>query len=97
MALHELATNATKYGALSVDHGRIDINWQVKQDPPNAGFVFTWRESGGPAVTKPTRRGFGSQMIEQALAGYFTGAAELDYDSSGLCINLAAPMSGLTA
>ncbi|MCF7701862.1 PAS domain-containing protein [Loktanella sp. M215] len=97
MALHELATNATKYGALSNDRGRIDIVWTANEDLPAAGFTFAWRESGGPAVAKPTRRGFGSRMIEQALAGYFYGVAELNYDPTGLAFNLTAPLSGLTA
>jgi PAS domain S-box-containing protein len=97
MALHELATNATKYGALSDDQGHIDIAWSVHKDGPNDAFAFTWCETGGPVVVKPTRRGFGSRMIEQALAGYFTGSAELDYDPAGLTFNLTAPLTGLTA
>ncbi|SHF88064.1 PAS domain S-box-containing protein [Loktanella atrilutea] len=96
MALHELATNATKYGALSTDQGRIDIAWHVSQEDADAGFAFSWRESGGPEVMTPTRRGFGSRMIERALAGYFTGAAELAYNRGGLTFNLTAPLSGLT-
>lgn len=97
MALHELATNATKYGALSNDQGHIDVIWAVNRGPADPEFTFSWRESGGPAVIKPSRRGFGSRMIEQALAGYFTGAAELNYDPNGLTFSLKAPVSGLMA
>jgi two-component sensor histidine kinase len=97
MALHELATNATKYGALSNDQGRIDVTWAVNQNPADPKFTFSWRESGGPTVTKPSRRGFGSRMIEQALASYFTGSAELNYDPNGLTFSVKAPVSGLMA
>lgn len=97
MALHELATNATKYGALSNDQGRIDVIWAVNHKLAEPNFTFSWHESGGPTVTKPSRRGFGSRMIEQALAGYFTGSAELNYDPNGLNFSLKAPVSGLMA
>ena len=97
MALHELATNATKYGALSVADGQVKIVWQIDQGGPNPVFGFAWQESGGPQVAKPTRRGFGSRMIEQALAGYFLGAAELIYNPDGLFFSMTSPESGLTA
>ena len=60
MALHELATNSLKYGALSVEDGRIDVTW----DCPGDGFSIVWRETGGPPVEPPDHRGFGSQLIE---------------------------------
>ncbi|WP_237064892.1 sensor histidine kinase [Loktanella sp. M215] len=97
MALHELATNATKYGALSVEEGRVRITWQIDHGSPDPVFRFVWQESGGPQVAKPTRRGFGSRMIEQALAGYFLGTAELVYDPDGLLFNMTSPLTGLTA
>lgn len=96
MALHELSTNAGKYGALSVDGGKVRIEWGSTLDDGRETFGFGWTESGGPPVTPPTRRGFGSRMIEQALAGYFNGSAELTYDPEGLSFRLRAPLSGLT-
>jgi PAS domain S-box-containing protein len=96
MALHELSTNASKYGALSVPDGKVRIEWTIKQSEGQDMFRFKWRESGGPLLQAPTRRGFGSRMIEQALAGYFGGEAELVYDSLGLRFSLTAPLEGLT-
>ncbi|MBS1300952.1 HWE histidine kinase domain-containing protein [Loktanella sp. SALINAS62] len=97
MALHELATNATKYGSLSQVDGQVRITWYTDNTPLEPNFNFVWQETGGPAVEKPMRRGFGSRMIEQALAGYFSGNVELDYDRSGLCFKLIAPLMGLQA
>ncbi|MCX7568190.1 PAS domain S-box protein [Sulfitobacter sp. F26169L] len=95
MALHELATNATKYGALSTEDGRVNIRWGVDKTGDDETFNFSWVESDGPPVTTPQRRGFGSRMIEQALAGYFNGHAELNYHLEGLSFDLKAPFSGL--
>ncbi|WP_045391443.1 sensor histidine kinase [Falsirhodobacter sp. alg1] len=92
MALHELATNAVKYGALSVAGGHVHLKWEMA----DAQFHLSWIETGGPPVAPPARKGFGSRMIEQALAGYFDGSAELDYDVGGLRFNLIAPVTGLT-
>jgi PAS domain S-box-containing protein len=93
MALHELATNAAKYGALSVDAGRVTMDWAAEGD---GSFRFVWVERDGPAVTAPQRRGFGSRMIEQALAGYFNGDAQLIFAPTGLEFCLNAPVDGLT-
>lgn len=93
LALHELATNATKYGALSHDSGRIDVTWSVI----DGEFKFEWRESGGPAVVQPTRRGFGTRMIERALAGYFNGDAVMDYQPEGVVFRLQGPIDALTS
>ena len=60
-------------------------------------FDFEWRESGGPHVEPPTRRGFGSRMIERALAGYFSGTAGMDYQQTGLVFSLRGPLDALTA
>ena len=99
MALHELSTNATKYGALSGDgdDGKIAVRWKVARASDGAEvFHLSWTESGGPLVTPPSRKGFGSRMIEQALAGYFNGSAELNYAPEGLSFMLQAPLAGLT-
>ncbi len=96
MALHELATNAIKYGAWLGEIGQVDVNWKVENTAEGEMFIFSWTESDGPKVQKPERRGFGSRMIEQALAGYFSGTAELRYEPDGLSFDLKAPLAGLT-
>jgi two-component sensor histidine kinase len=81
LALHELATNAIKYGALSVPDGRIDIEWLVGSDRT---FRFEWRESGGPAVVPGDRKGFGSRLTERIVPSYFGGQAGVHFDPTGL-------------
>ncbi|MCJ2021823.1 PAS domain-containing protein [Methylobacterium sp. E-065] len=90
LALHELATNAAKYGALSTEAGRVHLAWQVDGTGPEARFRLTWREQGGPPVAKPTRRGFGSTLIERSLRSYFGGTAETEYRPDGLTFTLDA-------
>lgn len=93
LALHELATNAVKYGALSNDQGTVEMRWQEE----NGRFRLTWTETSGPAVSAPTRRGFGSQVIERALSGYLGGRSELEYHPDGIRLRVEAPMSALLA
>jgi two-component sensor histidine kinase len=81
LAIHELATNAVKYGALSCDEGRVYITWRTE---PDHGFRFEWREGGGPPVVPPTRRGFGSRLIERVVPGYFAGEARIDFQPAGI-------------
>ncbi len=88
MVLHELATNALKYGALSVDRGRIAIVWQADPSRPG-GFQFEWTETGGPAVEPPSREGFGSRLIQQAMAQAIRGDATILYEATGLRCVLA--------
>jgi len=80
LALHELATNASKYGALSTDAGRIDVSWQLDGDT----FRMRWIERGGPPVQSPERRGFGSTVIDSMVKGSLNGEVQLDYEQSGL-------------
>ncbi|WP_293485909.1 sensor histidine kinase [Phenylobacterium sp.] len=86
MVLHELATNAVKYGSLSVDGGRIDLTWTID----GSALEVTWRESGGPPVRAPTRRGFGSRLIERGLGAELRGRARMDYAPDGLVCILQA-------
>ncbi|WP_075217899.1 HWE histidine kinase domain-containing protein [Mongoliimonas terrestris] len=81
MALHELATNAAKYGALSNESGSVAVAWAVL---PHDRLSLSWTESGGPAVTPPTRQGFGSRLIERVLAHELEGSARLDYRPDGI-------------
>ncbi len=87
LAIHELATNAAKYGALSVDEGFVEITWTVSGDV----LELSWRERGGPPVTAPTRRGLGSTLIKENLEGTFSGTVELLYRTEGLECRLRAP------
>jgi len=83
MVLHELATNAIKYGALSIAAGRVRISWTVRGGGDHKVHLF-WKESGGPPVEAPKRKGFGSKLIEQSMAFDLAGKAHLQFDSSGL-------------
>jgi len=71
LALHELATNAAKYGALSNHTGRVHISWSVVKPNGYRQFIFRWQERGGPQVTPPTSKGFGGVVLEQVMAEYF--------------------------
>lgn len=97
LALHELTTNAIKYGALSADGGRVTVAWTVTPGPDGSAFVLSWTESGGPPVAPPTRTGFGSGMIQRALSGYVGGATTLTYDPAGVVFTLTTTLEALTA
>ncbi|MEH3107456.1 MAG: PAS domain-containing protein [Sphingomonas fennica] len=90
MALHELATNAIKYGALSVPEGRVAIEWSIKQRKGERHLFFCWGEHDGPAVTPPTRTGFGTRMIERMLRRHVRGDAVLHYHPSGVRFEIEA-------
>jgi two-component sensor histidine kinase len=92
MALHELGTNAVKYGALSNGTGTVAIDWNVTQGSPQR-FRLRWAESGGPPVEKPRRRGFGSRLVERGLAQDLGGEVQLDFKRSGLICTIDAPLS----
>jgi PAS domain S-box-containing protein len=93
LALHELATNAAKYGALSADEGRVSIAWRTEGDR----LLIDWKEMGGPPVTRPVRRGFGSRLIEQGLGPDLGGTAELAFEPDGLRCTIAASLDALRA
>jgi PAS domain S-box-containing protein len=96
LALHELATNASKFGALTVATGKIDITWTVDRGVAGTPrFVMTWRETGGPPIGPPGRQGFGSTAITSALSRSFKGKARLDYPPEGLFWELVAPTGQL--
>jgi PAS domain S-box-containing protein len=87
LALHELATNAGKYGALSTDKGRVDVSWGIDGHT----FTMNWTESEGPPVSKPTRRGFGSVVMDQMAARSVAGEVRLDYAEQGVRWRLTCP------
>jgi PAS domain S-box-containing protein len=84
LSLHELSTNATKYGSLSVPGGSLHVTWDCRPEGGKRRLYFEWREAGGPVVTPPTRRGFGSRLIEGTLSADFEGALKIDYRPEGL-------------
>ena len=92
MAIHELATNAVKYGALSAHGGVIDLTWHFKQDPGGEMFVIDWRERGGPTVHAPARLGFGMTVIERGLAHELGGHANVRFNPEGVHATLCAPV-----
>jgi two-component sensor histidine kinase len=92
MALHELATNAVKYGALASDEGSVRLTWDILDVAGSERLRFRWVESGGPAVAPPSRTGFGSRMIQRALAVEIGGTAEIDYHPSGILFTAMAPL-----
>jgi len=89
MALHELCTNAIKYGALSNETGRVAVDWSVTDGPR---FELVWRERGGPPVSPPKRRGFGLLMIEQALANDLHAEVTMDFRPEGLTCTIGAAL-----
>jgi PAS domain S-box-containing protein len=90
LAFHELATNAVKYGALSNDIGNVAIDWRVC--PQSRQFELRWQESGGPAVSPPLRRGFGSRLVEQGLAQDIAGDVRLNFNGQGVACSIDAPL-----
>ncbi|OLP50280.1 GAF domain-containing protein [Allorhizobium taibaishanense] len=91
LLLHELATNALKYGALSNDVGQVSVQWQIADLDGVATLSMTWTESGGPPVVEPTRKGFGSRLIRMGLAG--NGNSHKQYHASGLIASFSAPLA----
>ncbi len=92
MVFHELATNAAKYGALSTDAGRVSLTWQVEPLSNGSGMRLLWKESGGPLVTPPGRKGFGSRLVERGLAQELNGEVRLVYDPTGVSCEIAMPL-----
>jgi PAS domain S-box-containing protein len=92
LALHELTTNASKYGALSVPEGRIEVRWQVDREARPETLRIEWREHDGPPVAKPKRQGFGSRFIEGSIAAELEGKAQLDYDPAGFICKMDIPL-----
>lgn len=94
LALHELQTNALKYGALSVDGGTVSLVWKPV---PEGRLEILWQENGGPPVTPPARRGFGTMMLEQGLVTELNGSATLDFQPQGLICRIEATCEGTNA
>ena len=95
MALHELCTNAAKYGALKSDDGRVVILWQILQEHSASVLIFDWLEFDGPAVAPPEKSGFGSTMIERMLSRQLEGNVEVRYEVDGLKFQLKVPLGNV--
>ena len=89
LAIHELATNATKYGALSADTGRILVNWTAE----DGTFVLTWREVDGPPVKQPEGEGFGMRLIRRSLAAELRGNVEVDFLETGVAYRIEGKLA----
>lgn len=96
LVLHELATNATKYGAMSVPGGRLDVGWKITSQDGRPTFCFKWTECGGPSVATPTRRGFGRTLLNQRL-GHGGTLPEISFAPEGLTYEVTSPLSSITA
>jgi two-component system, chemotaxis family, CheB/CheR fusion protein len=95
LVLYELATNATKYGALSVPDGRVDISWRLeRRDDKDPVLIFSWRERGGPTVSEPARHGFGTELLQRQLRYELNGNATMDFHQDGLRVLLEIPVHG---
>jgi two-component sensor histidine kinase len=89
VALHELATNASKYGALSAAKGQVRVEWSCAAD---SRLMLRWTEAGGPPVNPPTRKGFGTHIIEAMIRGHEGGDVWLNWQADGLACEIALAM-----
>ena len=92
MTLHELATNAAKYGALTTPGGRVEVTWKDRMVENGRRLHLLWTEKGGPVVGKPTRQGFGTRLIAEGLAYELDGTAQLDFDPAGVRCTINVPL-----
>jgi two-component sensor histidine kinase len=98
LAIHELTTNALKYGALSLPKGRLSVSWRVLNTHAGAKLSLTWKEEGVPLVNlDPSRNGFGRELIEQGLPYELGASTSLDFRAGGLHASIEAPLNEKTA
>ena len=97
IGFNELATNAVKYGALSNQAGSILVDWKIEPSLESSRLIVHWQEKDGPPVTRPSRLGFGSRMIERGLAHELEGTVDIDYRSNGVVctINIPVPQEAI--
>ncbi len=94
LALHELATNAMKHGALGVPDGTVRLEWHLEEGPSPTRISMTWQEADGPEITAPQREGFGTRLLEDVVAYELNGEAELRFEQRGLHYHLTFPVDG---
>jgi len=97
LALHELTTNASKYGALSSAHGRVLIDWSVDSRNGSGQFAFRWQEHYGPPVLAPEQRGFGRTVLEQVMAEFADAPPKIDFARSGVVYQVTGPLGAVAA
>jgi two-component sensor histidine kinase len=97
LVVHELMTNAIKYGALSDSAGRAELTWRVLDSDKTAELWVQWAERDGPPVRRPERQGFGTRLICTAAGRSFRGCAELDFPATGVTWSLIAPLAAVAA
>jgi two-component sensor histidine kinase len=97
LILHELATNAAKYGALSTENGSVAISWEVTGPLAEPRLRLRWAERGGPPVRPPARQGFGSRLIRRSHSAEMGGTATIDYAPDGVVCVLEVPIRRRTA
>jgi two-component sensor histidine kinase len=97
LVLHELATNAAKYGAFSAPPGRVEIAWSVTDEAETPRLILDWTEHGGPPVQEPERRGFGRSLIERSVAYELEGSAELTFAPEGVRCHIELPLGARAA
>ncbi len=93
MAVHELATNASKYGALSSSDGSIDLRWSTKANGAAPRLRLSWSERNGPPVVKPSHKGFGTRLLEQGIEKELGGKTLIDFASTGLYCEIEIPLT----
>ncbi len=92
LVLHELAVNATHFGALSTEAGRLDLSWRLIEENRSARVIVEWREQGGPTVSTPARRGFGLKLLERSMSYELSGSSETRFDPQGFWCRLEFPL-----
>ena len=92
LAVHELATNAAKYGSLSVPEGKLGVSWQVVGDNSPQSLEISWLETGGPSVAQPSRRGFGTKLIEVSLVRGLKATVDRTFDETGVRCIISIPL-----
>lgn len=95
LALHELATNATKYGALSIPNGTVTISWRLAAEMPDPKFYLTWTESGGPQIGKPKHKGFGHTVYERMMGQALNASVHTKYEPTGIVWTIEAALSSV--
>lgn len=96
LVFHELAVNAAKYGSLSAEEGDLTVEWSTTQEGGTTMLALEWRETGGPPSSAPSRKGFGSQLIERSIIGELSGQLTMDYQQTGLVCRFTISLRGQT-
>ena len=93
MAIHELATNASKHGSLAQRRGRVEVTWQVKRTDQGLTLIFLWKEREGPTPKRQRKSGFGSRLISMVIERQLNGRAQLTFAPEGLDAELTVPLT----